>query len=194
MPTPPTKPLNIGSPRSGDLSGADAGSAGIPGTPPVPNIPRYGSPRATPVFLGDSPGRAGTPGSFMGGAGRTGTPGSLTVGGGLGAARASGAGTPMGDAAGVNVDELTDEEKARVLRRHLMSREEREAAAAQSGPASRRGSDVSAVPKSRRPSAVVRRQDTEAFPVPFQAPGADVTYCPSPSPPRLRSAHPTLQA
>jgi proton-coupled amino acid transporter len=169
MPTPPTKPLNIGSPRSGGLAPPDSDSPGFAGTPPVPNIPRYGSPRAPPVFLGDSPARGGTPGSFLGGPGRGGTPGSLI-------ARASGTGTPLGEA-GVNVEELPDEEKARVLRRHLMSREEREAAAAQGGAlASRRGSDVSTVGKPRRPTAVVRRQDTEAFPVPFEAPGADVTY------------------
>jgi proton-coupled amino acid transporter len=149
MPTPPTKPLNIGSPR----------------TPPVPNIPRFGTPglAGTPGSLGGlRPSGAGTPGSFTSGVagGRLGTP-------------------------DVNVHELPDEEKARVLRRHLMSREEREAAAAagQAGAGSRRESDASAV---RRPSTVVRRQDTEAFPVPFEAPGADVTYVPS-------SSHSTAQ-
>jgi proton-coupled amino acid transporter len=158
MPTPPTKPLNIGSPRTAGFS-ADAGVSGSPGagTPPVPNIPRFGT-----------PGLAGTPGSL--GARGAGTPGSFTSG-----VAGGRLGTPD-----VNVHELPDEEKARVLRRHLMSREEREAAAAgQAGAGSRRESDVSAV---RRPSTVVRRQDTEAFPVPFEAPGADVTYVPSSSP------------
>jgi proton-coupled amino acid transporter len=201
MPTTPTsKPLNIGSPRSGAGLGDErgrtptpGGGAGIPGTPgrfallgtpPVPNIPRLGTPRAGPAFPIPSPGlnldaspgpRLGTPGSY--------TPSGLS---GLAASKPvaslhSGADTP-GQIA--NLDDLTDEEKARVLRRHLMSREEREAAAAAAaaqeaaGASSRRGSDTSltpgAGPSGRRPSNV-KRQETEAFPVPFEAPGADIT-------------------
>jgi proton-coupled amino acid transporter len=201
MPTPPpSKPLNIGSPRSGqgltrdprDLLSATPTGAGVSGspmrpggigitsTPPVPNIPRFGTPRATPAF----PSPSGPSGLIGAGGSPAGTPGSFTAAG-LSTTRpasslygAEGTNTP-------NLDDLPDDEKARVLRRHLMTREEREAAAATAVPeepvGSRRDSDTSlhlstysGALKSRRPSAAVR-QDTEAFPVPFEVPGTDVT-------------------
>lgn len=78
-------------------------------------------------------------------------------------------------------DELTDEEKARVLRRHLVSKEERQnngagpsdqAAGTSSRPDSTPGnlSNRSSVSQFRP-----QREDTEPFPVPYDAPGADIT-------------------
>jgi proton-coupled amino acid transporter len=84
-----------------------------------------------------------------------------------------------------NLDDLPDEEKAKVLRRHLVSKEERERQQQAGGletpgsqTGSRRGSGAGLA---RRPSrTALQRQETEAFPVPYDAPGADVTYVPFP--------------
>lgn len=67
------------------------------------------------------------------------------------------------------LDEMTDEEKARVLRRHLVSREER---AQVHGDASSSRSDSG---QSMRSSQAIQREETEPFPVPYHAPGADIT-------------------
>ena len=70
------------------------------------------------------------------------------------------------------LDELTDSEKAKVLRRHLVSREERGQSqqvvdGATSQVASSYGSAAAG------PS---RRTDSEAFPIPYDVPGGDVTH------------------
>lgn len=79
------------------------------------------------------------------------------------------------DAICVDLGDLPDEEKAKVLRRHLVSREERQAGSE---------SDVPEQEISRQPSVMFtqgssiqphRRQDTDPFPVPYDAPGADIT-------------------
>ena len=76
-------------------------------------------------------------------------------------------------------DELTDEEKARILRRHLVSREERQIVGPDqpvAGTSSRPGSDSGEVSKRSSSSQLrLQREDTEPFPVPYDAPGADIT-------------------
>ena len=75
------------------------------------------------------------------------------------------------------LDDLTDEEKAKILRKHLVSPNERNpveddsrrgsmSAGSDSGDISKRSSVAQLRPQ---------RQDSEAFPVPYHAPGADVT-------------------
>lgn len=82
------------------------------------------------------------------------------------------------------LDDLTDADKAKILRRHLVSREERNLNLGEGTSATRRsphgsvssGSDGGEL--SKRPSSAqirVQREDTEPFPVPYHAPGADVT-------------------
>ncbi len=93
----------------------------------------------------------------------------------IGGAGARRPGTP-GSGSDINLlDDLPDEEKARIVRKHLISRgDERQ----QGSP---RGS-LSALSDngelSKRPSSSQlrpQREDTEDFPVPYHAPGADVT-------------------
>jgi proton-coupled amino acid transporter len=144
------------------------------GTPPPPNIPPRNisaSPSLRPQVSDVSliPPNDGQPGSY----------------GGVSAAlRATPAPTPRNGSdtpLNLDLDDLPDEEKARVLRRHLVSKEERDA---KSTPASE--FDVPLGPQpggsgSRRSSsgahtpAHVQREDTEPFPIPYAAPGADVT-------------------
>ncbi|KAF7374408.1 Aa-trans domain-containing protein [Mycena sanguinolenta] len=84
----------------------------------------------------------------------------------------------------INLDDLPDEEKARVLRLHLVSKKERgrqgqanstphseldvPLGAEAGGSGSRRSSDDA--------GAHVQREDTEPFPIPYHTPGADVTH------------------
>ncbi|KAF8071748.1 transmembrane amino acid transporter protein-domain-containing protein [Lyophyllum atratum] len=88
------------------------------------------------------------------------------------------------DSPPVDLDGLPDEEKAKVLRRHLVSRQEREG-----GPSTEsvdgNGSDhhltvdgTEQGPSSRRPSTSLHpeRDDSEPFPIPYNAPGGDVTH------------------
>ncbi|KAJ7249233.1 transmembrane amino acid transporter protein-domain-containing protein [Mycena haematopus] len=83
----------------------------------------------------------------------------------------------------LNLDDLPDEEKARVLRLHLVSKQEREREGqAKSTPNSELDVPVggAAGSGSRRSSygaaAHVQREDTEPFPIPYHTPGADVTH------------------
>ncbi|RPD59581.1 hypothetical protein L227DRAFT_527034 [Lentinus tigrinus ALCF2SS1-6] len=184
----PSQPFNIPSPRQAQ-SGNVAGTPpvfGTPisaspsprflraqyaGTPPPPNIPPrsgatpIGTPRTAQTFL---PGPAGDPSSS--------SP-RLTVGG-ISARRPD---TPASGQLDNPFDELTDEEKARVLRRHLVSREERQNNRPATpdqfpGSSSRRGSDTGNVSHRSSVSMLRQREDTEAFPVPYDAPGADITH------------------
>ena len=124
-----------------------------------------GTPRTARPFL---PGPAGEPSSS--------SP-RLTVGG-ISARRPS---TPASGHLDNPFDDLTDEDKARVLRRHLVSREERQNNRPSTpdqvpGSLSRRGSDTGNI--SHRSSVSMlrpQREDTEPFPVPYDAPGADIT-------------------
>ncbi|KAI0696288.1 transmembrane amino acid transporter protein-domain-containing protein [Cerioporus squamosus] len=138
------------------------------GTPPPPNIPPRSG--ATPI------GTPRTPQIFL-----AGEPSSSSPRFTAGAFGARGPGTPGSGQLDNALDELTDEEKARVLRRHLVSREERQnnrpTTPEVPGSSSRRGSDTGNI--SHRSSASMlrpQREDTEPFPVPYDAPGADITH------------------
>ncbi|KAF8591215.1 hypothetical protein K439DRAFT_1327850 [Ramaria rubella] len=67
------------------------------------------------------------------------------------------------------LDELSDTEKAKILRRHLVSREERTYAGSVAEDLSRPGT-------SQGPSSSFPRQDTDVFPIPYDVPGGDVTH------------------
>lgn len=142
------------------------------GTPPVPNIPPRNS--GTPTSRPDS--------SSVSLAGQVNsTPRrsavSQTVGGISAGFRAiaspSGAETPPV----VDLDDLPDEEKAKVLARHLVpggarKKSQGEAGSEQLAPT---GSG-SATPRSRHSSGnLSQAQDPVVFPIPYDAPGADVT-------------------
>ncbi|KAJ7193931.1 vacuolar amino acid transporter 4 [Mycena pura] len=160
----PSRPVNISKRPKDPADGTDEtpGSLHTPyGTPDYagnipPNIPmRLGSPALRPQHSDASL----QPGSF---GGRR-TP-------------QNGADTPL------DLDNLTDEEKARVLRRHLVSKEERQNHDAKSTPLSELDVPPGSQPsgsESRRssfPATGVEREDTEPFPIPYHAPGADVTH------------------
>ncbi|KAJ7707318.1 transmembrane amino acid transporter protein-domain-containing protein [Mycena rosella] len=178
----PSKPVNITS-RALDLVDGVPGSLSTPygtpdlralraqyaGTPPPPNIPPRNIP--TPSLRPQvSDASLGQPGSF----------------GGITAALRSGTPPHNGSDTQLNIDldGLPDEEKARVLRRHLVSKEERknQGGGEASTPASELDVPLVGGSGSRRSSsgahanAHVQREDTEPFPIPYHAPGADVTH------------------
>ncbi|RDX57096.1 hypothetical protein OH76DRAFT_1394865 [Lentinus brumalis] len=165
--TPPTfgTPISA-SPSARFLRAQYTGATPPPNIPPRSGATPIGTPRTPQIFL---PGPAGEPSSSSPrfsvgvlGARRPGTPGSGQLDNAL--------------------DDLTDEEKARVLRKHLVSREERQNNRPTTpdqvpGSSSRRGSDTGNI--SHRSSASMlrpQRQDTEPFSVPYDAPGADITH------------------
>ena len=188
----PTKPFDIPSPRQQNPLNAEGtpptfgtpnlGISASPsprflraqynGTPPPPNIPPrsnatpIGTPRAPLNYL---PSLAGEPSSYSS-RGLVGLPGS----------RPSGVAQP-GALVDNPFDDLTDEEKARVLRKHLVSREERQTNAAGPSdpvPAASSRAESESGNLSKRSSFSqyrVQREDTEPFPVPYDAPGADIT-------------------
>lgn len=174
----PSRPVNIVSPRfspapipgtprrdSRSLFGTPATPdlrslrAQYIGTPPLPNIPpRTGTSTPRPsvsteplVFTGDGLHRVP---SVSGISARR----PAVIGLGLDDASTS---DPTAD-----VDSLQEDDKVKVLRKHLVSREER--GGNNSGAPSRRSSTS----QFARP----RQEDTEAFPVPYHTPGADITY------------------
>ncbi|KZT29829.1 hypothetical protein NEOLEDRAFT_1084677 [Neolentinus lepideus HHB14362 ss-1] len=199
----PSRPLDITSPgRTSQPALIEPGGSPAPvvsgtpdlrvlraqysGTPPLPNIPprsAIGTPRsagiaspalqprssASPLVQRSSPLLA-PQGSFE--------PQEPAGQSGLSATRPSGS-PSSSSAEGLMLDALPDEEKAKVLRRHLVSREERDRQRAEGETSSLngRGIDVSAG-TSRRSSTVFRltREDTEPFPIPYQSPGADITH------------------
>ncbi|KIJ51497.1 hypothetical protein M422DRAFT_203731 [Sphaerobolus stellatus SS14] len=72
------------------------------------------------------------------------------------------------------LDELSEEEKAKVLRRHLVSREERaQAQLTAEGSSVQLGSSYGSVSVAPGPS---RREDSEIFPIPYDVPGGDITH------------------
>jgi len=175
----PSKPVNIVSPRfspapigtPGSRRGSRSvfGTPGTPdlrslraqyiGTPQLPNIPprtgtstpRPSAPTEPLVLSGDGPSRVP---SVSGISARR--PAVIGLG-------PDGAPTPDSTA---DVESLQEEEKVKVLRKHLVSREERR------GNNSAAPSRRSSTSQSARP----RQEDTEAFPVPYHTPGADITY------------------
>ena len=178
----PTRPVNIrpGTPQSNETSSV-SGSPDIRalraqyGLPPIPNIP----PRSTPV---QSPGinigaqRPGSP--------RPSIAGTPIIGGiRMQAPGGPGSGTRTPTSGYENpFEELTDEEKARILRRHLVSREQREQQL------DRRSSFGSLTDRGEGPSRAQRQsinvgrdtvpttEDSEPFPIPYHTPGADLTH------------------
>ncbi|KAF8623681.1 hypothetical protein AX17_007379 [Amanita inopinata Kibby_2008] len=143
------------------------------GTPPPPNIP--------PRVAAGIPPRSGSPAISLGPA--TDTPqyaGPSTVGG-ISARRPSSIQTPPM----IDLDDLPDEEKVKVLRRHLALNEER---SIRNGEVKSSAVSEFEVPnesgsrtvRSRHSSAATQAQppvaDAECFPIPYHAPGADVTH------------------
>ena len=178
----PTRPVNIrpGTPQYNDgspISGSPNIRAlrGQYGTPPVPNIPPRNIPASSSNInigiLGSGSPRLSAPGTPIIGGIRMHAPG----GPGSGTRTpASGYENPF--------EELTDEEKARILRRHLVSREERE------HQLDRKSSFGSFTDRGEGPSwskrqsinggrdPVLTREDSEPFPIPYHTPGADLTH------------------
>jgi proton-coupled amino acid transporter len=147
------------------------------GTPPPPNIPlratqtpvsnRIGSPAAPLAPHSDSQPRRPAPQAVSG----------------LSASR-----QPLGTGSDTppvfDLDDLPDEEKAKVLGRHLVAKDLRSKALLEAKSAT--GSDLGTLngskpgsSRSRRSSAggtkTPMRGDSEPFPIPYDAPGADVT-------------------
>lgn len=66
----------------------------------------------------------------------------------------------------VDGESIQEDDRVKVLRKHLVSREER------------RGNNSGAPSRQSSTSHLARprQEDTEAFPVPYHTPGADITY------------------
>ncbi|KAG6333778.1 hypothetical protein ID866_5313 [Astraeus odoratus] len=174
---PPSKPVNIGSPRAAEIvrlgTPTPTGTPDIrvlraqySGTPPIPNIPsRY------PVSASYSS-REGLPGtSFPSNEAGTRSPLGIVSG-----KRPSTSDTPQSgsDVGIVDLDGLSDEEKARILRRHLVLRDERLNKADTN---SLSGSDREEGPSGSCLTPVrPQRDSSDAFPIPYEAPGADITH------------------
>ncbi|GMK53645.1 hypothetical protein CspeluHIS016_0102310 [Cutaneotrichosporon spelunceum] len=89
--------------------------------------------------------------------------------------QASGTATPAhpDESAFSNLAEVTDEEKARVLRRHLVSAEERGSGSKAPTPAN----DTTSIEgSSQAGDSSVAQMPEEPFPIPYDAPGGDVTH------------------
>lgn len=182
----PSKPVSIGSPRLRQQvdSGNDEAAVQTPdlrllrerfGTPPVgTTIPPFRSPGTiTPLAIGtpvQSSSVNARPQSFR-----------PVVGSLLGEAAGAGTGTP-GDVPDMSA--LTEEEKIKVLRKHLVpaeqrmkhgsTRSRRSSSSSQQRPSdSQDQSGQSSRPPSPGPS---RRENSEPFPLPYDAPGGDITY------------------
>jgi solute carrier family 36 (proton-coupled amino acid transporter) len=191
--TSPTRPVNIVSPR---ISPAAAGfgtpgsrrgtgspaAVGTPysgtgtpdlrslraqyfGTPPLPNIP----PRTGTSTPRGGPSTSTDPLGFP----RGGTPRPVPSISGISARRPAVIGLGIDDILQpdptADVESTYEEDKVKVLRKHLVSREERQG----------NNNGSSGVP-SRKSSianlAFEAQEDSEAFPVPYHTPGADITY------------------
>lgn len=189
----PSRPVNIVSPRfspaaagigtpasrrgpasRGSPAGTPYSRSGTPdlrglraqyfGTPPLPNIPpRTGT--STP-----RPSTSTEPLVFTSGGG---TPRNAPSISGISARRPTGVGLGIDDVSQpdptVDAESIYEGDKVKVLRRHLVSREERQGI--------NNGSD--GVPSRKASTANLAgdiQQDYEAFPVPYHTPGADITY------------------
>ena len=186
MANPPSKPMNINSPREtpdeflsasaasgrpGSMPGPGFGTPssrparqGTPSTPPIANIPLRGAEGG------------GLPASFSARSARPHTPhsgGSTTP--------------PLGDNPNRPfLDDVTEEEMARVLRRHLVPRRAPEVNvdAGASDPAveempsgSRRASGSGSQASVPNPQVTSGNQEEdEPFPIPYDAPGGDITW------------------
>ncbi|KAF4614123.1 hypothetical protein D9613_007849 [Agrocybe pediades] len=162
------------------------------GTPPLPNIPPRGGGTGTPTSRGgiSTPSSVQPPAdpSPLGGSSSTPSrPGPQPVGG-LSATK--GLNSDKSDPQSIaDLDDLPAEEKAKVLERHLITAGRRskpngdDTLAPKSSSGSlldaQRGSQSDLAARSRRSSAgqpQTVRQDSEAFPIPYDAHGADVTH------------------
>ncbi|KAI0783949.1 transmembrane amino acid transporter protein-domain-containing protein [Irpex lacteus] len=156
------------SPSTTGISGSPSARllrAQFSGTPPLPNIPTRSS--GTPI---GTPRGLGIPANLPSGESSSRRP-SVSV---VGSRRPD---TP-GSSDNNVWDDIPDEEKAKILRKHLVSRDERQQGSPRGSVSA--GSDIEAgSPGLRRPSSSQlrpQREDTEPFPVPYHAPGADVTH------------------
>lgn len=180
----PSRPVNIGSPRRDNVvhSGTPtpigtpdirAWRAQYTGTPPVPNIP----PRFTPEsFTSASLTQSMLPQSeFLGRAYRL-PPTGISP-------RPSSAITPGNgyDSSALDSDTPLDDHKAMVIRRHLLMREERQNkgdvnSISGSELDGRVSNDDTPSAGSSTPPPGILREETEVFPIPYEAPGADITH------------------
>lgn len=163
------------------------------GSPPIPNIPAWGTPSSQ--NRSGTPNRQGTPNLRAGTPHRSGTPNNLPLPGpiavasspqvrvGLLSAKRPAADTPSGtgDHTPLDLEGLDEEEAARVLRKHLVSKDERQVNAAESseqeGAASSSDREVSRQSSTAFPRPAPRREEPEddQFDVEYGVPGADVT-------------------
>lgn len=180
----PSKPVNIHSPPL-PFNSASFTPSGTPdiralraqysGTPPVPNIPARHTP---PVDSYSSSTRDGSPSANLSSneliAKLHRPSSSATSAKRLASAAASGS---VVDNTVVDPDDLPAEDKVRVLRRHLLFRGERPS---RTDLRSSDGSDQD-IPDLDEPSAESSTplrpslETSETFPIPYHAPGADVT-------------------
>lgn len=179
-----SRPVNISSPRQGNIFDSSsltptgtpdlrAWRAQYTGTPPVPNIP----PRFTPgSSSSNSPGLNLLPQPEL--IGRA----FLSPSNGISPARLSTSAIPGSALDSLDLDNLPDEDKARVIRRHLLMREERQnrpdlnSISGSSRDARVSNEDIPSVGSSSSlRSPAIPREETEAFPIPYEAPGADIT-------------------
>ncbi|KAG1804416.1 amino acid transporter [Suillus subaureus] len=182
--TSPSRPVNIGSPRQDNVfhSGTPtpigtpdlrAWRAQYTGTPPVPNIPARFSPES---FTSGSLGQNLLPQSeFLGRAYRL-PPTGISP-------RPSSAITPGSgfDSSVLDLDTPPDDHKARVIKRHLLMREERQNRGDVNSTSGslldgRVFNDDTPSPGSSTPPPATSREETEVFPIPYEAPGADITH------------------
>ena len=98
------------------------------------------------------------------------------------ATSANGTKPPSGTAtpAIVDLDSLSDEEKARVLARHLVLNDERQALTPIPADVETPQAGVSFRPASPRQNSAHEREESDPFPIPYHTPGADITcvQCP----------------
>ncbi|KAF9260010.1 vacuolar amino acid transporter 4 [Marasmius fiardii PR-910] len=145
--------------------------AQFPGTPPnaalnIP-LPRTGTPMSSSPAISSTPVPIGSADAQL-------------LRGRASANRSSNA-SPMVQP--VDLEDLPDEEKARILRRHLVLKEERERDLREVEDEEQQAQQLSvAAPSGSRSNSgsgtprVVPREVSEAFPIPYDAPGADVTH------------------
>ncbi|KAJ3919918.1 vacuolar amino acid transporter 4 [Lentinula edodes] len=164
----PSKPVGIPKRGSQSQSVTPAGTPDlralraqvISGTPPVglsippPNIPpRTSSPVPLGQLVEGTPASSSTARIQLAGPSRTDSPLNLPL----------------------DLDDLPDEEKAKILRRHLVSKGERERERRENPEVTSLSEPVSQTRRSSG-SGRIAREESEPFPVPYAAPGADVTH------------------
>jgi solute carrier family 36 (proton-coupled amino acid transporter) len=178
--TSPSRPVNVVSPRPGShyAEGISNSYTGTPiGTPDLRALrAQYATARTPPPNI--PPRSTGTPTNLLRSVPSTDLSPNTRLGpSGSGAISALRPSTPSSghDVSHLDLGDLPDEEKAKVLRRHLVSREERQAGPDWDVPDQEisRQSSMMFTPGSTIPAK--QRQDTDPFPVPYDAPGADIT-------------------